>query len=123
MAGLVNTGKIDRRILEKSRFIVYNILSPRYTISEQIKKIKSWGLDAVWSSSLELDDVHDEHNEDNEEVEVEGEEDQDEREEEDEEDEEEENEEEEEDEEEDEKEEEEDNNKVKRRQRQRIHEY
>ncbi len=57
MSGLVNTSKIDRRILEKSRFIVYNILSPRYTISEQLKKLKLWGLDVVWSTNLLLEKI------------------------------------------------------------------
>jgi len=47
------TKTIDVRIAKKGQFIAYNILSPRYTQSEQLEKLKKWGFKTVWNTTLE----------------------------------------------------------------------
>lgn len=54
MAGLVNTEKIDKRIAKKATIVMYNILSPTYTISKQLKQLKKWGFTTVWHKELIL---------------------------------------------------------------------
>ena len=67
MSGLVNTDKIDTRIVKHAQLIVYNILSPRYTLSEQLTKLKKWGFNVVWNEQLELDDNDEDNDEEEEE--------------------------------------------------------
>lgn len=73
MAGLMNTDKLDTRIAKKAQFITYNILYPRYTLSEQHQKLKNWGFKIVWNQTYQLNDLEeveedeedDDENEDN----------------------------------------------------------
>lgn len=64
MAGLMNTDKLDTRIAKKAQFVTYNILYPRYTLSEQQKKLKSWGFKVVWNKKYELSDLEEGNDED-----------------------------------------------------------
>jgi NAD-dependent DNA ligase len=57
MAGLVNTDKIDTRIAKKATIVMYNILSPSYTISKQLIKLNKWGFNTVWNKKLILEDI------------------------------------------------------------------
>lgn len=57
MSGLVNTDKLDTRIAEMAQFITYGILYPRYSIEEQLDKLKKWGFKTVWNERLEYDDL------------------------------------------------------------------
>lgn len=64
MAGLVNTDKIDTRIAEKAKLVTYGILHPRFTIQEQLEKLKKWGFNVVWNSIMDIDDLIDSANDD-----------------------------------------------------------
>ena len=67
MSGLINTDKLDTRIAKKAQFIAYNILYPRYTLSEQQKKLKTWGFKIVWNKKYDasaLEDIDDDDNDD-----------------------------------------------------------
>ena len=63
MAGLLNTDKLDTRIAEKATIVMYNILSPTYTISKQLKKLKKWGFNTVWHTHLSLAEEKEEKDE------------------------------------------------------------
>lgn len=66
MAGLVNTDKIDTRIAKKAKIVMYNILSPTYTISKQLEKLQQWGFSIVWNKKLDIDDEYSESENDSE---------------------------------------------------------
>lgn len=81
MAGLMNTDELDTRIAKKAQFITYNILYPRYTLSEQQKKLKSWGFKVVWNKKYDVseledmdenDDMNDDEEEDEEKTKIKG---------------------------------------------------
>jgi DNA ligase (NAD+) len=78
MAGLMNTEKIDKRIASNAQLITYNILHPRYKISEQLSKLKKLGFKTVWNKKLDESEFEkdEEDNEDEEEDEGEDEEEQ-----------------------------------------------
>lgn len=59
MAGLVNTDKIDIRLAGKAQLVTYNILHPRYTISEQLTTLKKWGFSVVWNKNFDMNEEHD----------------------------------------------------------------
>jgi DNA ligase (NAD+) len=59
MAGLMNTDKLDTRIAKKAQFVTYNILYPRYTLTDQHRKLKSWGFKVVWNKKYESADLED----------------------------------------------------------------
>ena len=52
MAGLMNTDKLDRRIAKMAEFVVYGILSPRYTLADQLQKLSNWGFGVVWHTVI-----------------------------------------------------------------------
>jgi NAD-dependent DNA ligase len=52
MAGLMNTDKLDRRIAKMAEFVVYGILSPRYTLADQLRKLSNWGFGVVWHTVI-----------------------------------------------------------------------
>jgi len=65
MSGMVNTDKLDTRIANKAQYVTYAILGSKLKISEQLKKLKSWGLKTVWNDELKLDsDTNEEDNDD-----------------------------------------------------------
>lgn len=64
MAGLVNTDKIDTRIAKKAKIVMYNILSPTYTISKQLKKLEKWGFSVVWYKKIKIKDDNDDTDDD-----------------------------------------------------------
>jgi len=69
-AGLVNNDHPDERLLKKLRLVMYGIINPRYTYSEQMKLLKKWGLNVVWNTILKQDDFGEEDEEDEEDEEL-----------------------------------------------------
>jgi DNA ligase (NAD+) len=65
MSALMNTDRIDSRISKKAQMVVYNILYPRYTMDEQIKKLEKWGFKTVWHKQYTISDLNDSENNDN----------------------------------------------------------
>ena len=67
MAGLINTDKIDTRIAKKAQYITYAIITPRYKISDQVAKLKSWGFKTVWHKNISYSELTKTKNNDEEE--------------------------------------------------------
>ncbi len=69
MSSLIGSEKLDSRIVSKVQFITYNILSPRYTLSEQLEKLKKWGFKIVWNENLDFNQIVENEEEDEDEEE------------------------------------------------------
>jgi DNA ligase (NAD+) len=57
MAGFVNTDTIDTRLAEKAQLVIYGIISPIMTMTEQIKKLNEWGFKTAWNRKLSIEDI------------------------------------------------------------------
>ena len=57
MAGLVNTDKVDTRLAKKAQFVLYSVIQPRMTYSEQMRKLEEWGFKTVWHRELSFKDL------------------------------------------------------------------
>jgi NAD-dependent DNA ligase len=52
--GIINSKKMDTRVLKKLEIVAYGILSPTMKMSQQIKKLKQWGFTTVWNREFDL---------------------------------------------------------------------
>lgn len=57
VAGFANTDKIDTRLANKMQAVVYGIINPRMTYSEQLAKLKEWGFKTVWNRKINYRDL------------------------------------------------------------------
>jgi len=66
-AGLMNTDKIDNRILKVAKYITYDILSQKEKIKKKLKQLSNWGFDTVWNYEIKMNQESDESDDESEE--------------------------------------------------------